>query len=79
MKKFMLITMSGSCLEKRGIFLKVSPPCMTIEKRITDITAKLTEQLKLRTREHYFCSLVMDENVQTAKIQLSCFFYSRSE
>jgi hypothetical protein len=61
MKKCMLIAVSGLCPEKRGTFENGSLSRMIVQRRIADISANLSAQLKQKASEFCFYSLAMDE------------------
>jgi hypothetical protein len=70
----MLIAVSGLCPEKRGKSENVSPSRMTVQRRIADIFANLSDQLKQKASQFHFYSLAMGENTDlkdTAQLLIS--------
>ena len=50
-KKYVLLTVSELCPEKIRVFQNISLSCMTAQRRVADITANLTDQLKQKVKE----------------------------
>jgi hypothetical protein len=71
----MLIAVSGLCPEKRGTFENVSLSRMIVQRRIADISANLSDQLKQKASEFRFYSLAMDESTDLK--DTTFYFYSR--
>jgi hypothetical protein len=61
-KKCMMIAASELCPEKKSVFENVSLSRMTVQRRVTDISNNLHEQLKMKAREFCYYSLAMDES-----------------
>ena len=62
-KKCMLLAVSELCQEKMRMFQNISLSCMTVQRRVADIAANLTDQLKEKVKEFSFYSLTMDESI----------------
>ena len=62
-KKCMLLAVSELCPEKMLMFQNISLSLMTVQRRVTDIAANLTDQLKQKVTEFCFYSLAVDESI----------------
>ena len=62
-KKCLFLAVSDLCPEKMQMFQNISLSRMTVQKRVADIAANLTDQLKRQVKEFCFYSLDMDESI----------------
>ena len=62
-KKCILLAVSELCPEKMRMFQNISLSRMAVQRRVADIAANLTDQLKQKVKEVCFYSLVMNESI----------------
>ena len=63
MKKSMLLAVSELCPEKMRMFQNIILPRMVVQRKVTDIAANLTDQLKQKVIEFCCYSLAMDQSI----------------
>ena len=62
-KKCMLLAVSDLFAEKMWMFQDIRLSRMTVQRKVADIAANLTDQLKQKVKEFCFYSLAMDESI----------------
>ena len=63
MKKCMPLAVSELCQEKMRMLQNISLPRMTVQRRVADIAANLTDQLRQKVKKFCFHSLAVDKSI----------------
>jgi hypothetical protein len=67
-KKCLLIAVSELCPDKKSVFVNISLSRMTVQRRVTDISNNLSNQLRKKAEEFKYYSLAMDQCTDTAQL-----------
>jgi hypothetical protein len=79
-KKCLLIAASELCPDKKNVFENISLSCMRVQRRVTDISNNLSNQLSEKSEEFKYYSLAMDESTDsTDTAQLLIFIRGTDE
>ena len=63
MKKCLRLAVSELCPEKMRMFQNICLSRMTVQRRVADIAANLTDQLKQKVKKFCLCSLAVDNSI----------------